>query len=335
MDIPGLLEKYKHHFSFSVEITPPIRGKSIDTIFSVINEIRDFGPQWIDVTSHSAGIEWVKNDESETYKKRRYRKSPGTIAICAAIEHKFNIPTVPHLLCHGFTREETEDALIDLHYLGIKNVLAIRGDGTPKNPPVGRSKNNYALDLVAQIEQMNCGHYLYQEAQESDFCVGVACYPEKHFEAPNFNFDIEHLKKKQNAGAKYCLTQMFFDNQKFFEFEKKLQKQVHIPVIPALKIFTRKEQLVSISKNFHVEIPQALVDRVEKYSKPEDIQKIGVEWALEQCEELIAEGHSHIHFYIMKQTRPLVELLSKLSTNESNSISFASPSMDQQSIGAR
>ncbi|MEZ4705388.1 MAG: methylenetetrahydrofolate reductase [Bdellovibrionota bacterium] len=319
MTIPEILQDNQHRFSFSVEITPPARGKSIDTIFSVIEDIREYDPKWIDVTSHCAGVEWVKSDQDETYQKRTYRKSPGTIAICAAIEHKFNVPTVPHLLCHGFTREETEDALIDLHYLGIKNVLAIRGDGTPKEPPIGRSRNSYALELVQQISKMNRGQYLYQEAEESHFCVGVACYPEKHFEAPNVAFDMEHLRKKQESGAGYCLTQMFFDNKKFFAFAKQAQKNIHIPIIPALKIFSRKEQLVSISKNFHVEIPQALVKRVEKYSSPEDIQKVGIEWAHMQCQELIEHGYSHIHFYIMKQTQSLIGVLNLLDQSTQKS----------------
>ena len=312
MKVTEIFEQTKSDITFSIEITPPMRGTSIDTIFDVIKDIKPFKPLWIDVTSHGADTQWIASGGPGTYKKRTQRKSPGTIAICGAIEYKFGIPTVPHMLCNGFTCEETEDSLIDLAYLGINNVLAVRGDDRPKAPPEDRTVNHYALDLVKQIQDMNDGKYLHQEAVGTDFCVGVACYPEKHFEAPNVDFDIERLEAKQNGGAKYAVTQMFFDNRHFYSFLKRIDDRIHIPIIPAFKILTGLNQLVSIPKNFYVDIPQELVKRVEAASSNAEIEKIGVEWTYEQCMDLIDKGHTHFHFYIMKKTGPLIDLLNRL-----------------------
>ena len=314
MHVVELLKQHEQEVTFSVEITPPIRGTSIDSIFEIIETILPYHPLWIDVTSHAADVEWVNQGDQDVIEKRLQRRSPGTIAICGAIEHKFGIPMVPHLLCSGFTREETEDALIDLNYLGIDNVLAIRGDGPPKDLPMGRSANNYAIDLVKQIKSMNRGKYLEQAAQPTNFSVGVSCYPEKHFQAPSFESDISHFLNKQEVGADYAVTQMFFDNQKYFDFIDRLESRINIPIIPAFKILTSDKQLETIKKYFHVDFPNQLVDRMENAKTPDNMEAVGVQWAYEQCLELLDRGHKHFHFYIMKKTVPLLAVLQRLAT---------------------
>ncbi len=316
MKVTELLQQKPNALTMSVEITPPRRGKGIDSLFKAVAAIEDFKPLWIDVTSHSADVEWIRHPGVGTYRKRLHRKSPGTIAICGAIEHKFGFPTVPHLLCNGFTCEETEDALIDLHYLGVRNVLAIRGDGKPKEIPEDRSANRYATELISQIKNMNRGQYLDQQAEPTDFCVGVACYPEKHFEAPNLQFDIDHFVAKQQAGAEYAITQMCFDNEKFYEFMDKIKGQITIPVIPALKILTSKEQLVNVTKHFHVNIPHQFVRQIETAKSKAEVKQKGIEWACQQCLDFFDHGYTHVHFYIMKNTEPFVEVMQRLKATK-------------------
>ncbi|HEY7750779.1 MAG TPA: methylenetetrahydrofolate reductase, partial [Ignavibacteriaceae bacterium] len=239
------------------------------------------------------------------------------LGICALIQNKYNVDAVPHVLVKGFTREETEDFMIELNYLGIDNVLAIRGDdsGYDKPVPLGKSANRTSLDLVQQIMNMNKGLYLEDtllDAKPTKFCVGVGAYPEKHFEAPNMKADVRFIKQKVDAGAEYVVTQMFYDNQYYFEFLDVCRKiGINVPIIPGLKILTTRAQLHSIPKNFHVTIPNALADEVES-AKPEHILQIGVEWALKQVEELLDKNVPAIHFYIMLNSRPITMLLDRL-----------------------
>lgn len=312
MKITELLKKKKQDsVTISVEITPPLRGHSIDTLFRIVDDILPYSPLWIDVTSHASGVLWVPT-QTNHYEKRIYKKTPGTIAICAAIEHKFNIPTVPHLLCHGFSREETEDALIDLSFLGIQNVMALRGDGSPKERRLDRTYNGYALDLVSQVQQMNQGRFLSTEGEPTNFEVGIACYPEKHFEAPNLDWDIEYLIQKQNAGAHYAVTQMFFDNCQFFDFCAKVREGVHVPIIPATKIISSPEQLVKLSKYFYINFPNLLASQMRQAKTKSESNEIGIEWAYRQCLDLIKHGHRHLHFYIMKDTSLFCLLMRRL-----------------------
>lgn len=299
----------------SFELIPPKRGGDISTILSVIDDISKYYPPFIDITSHAAEV--IYEETTGGIKKIVKRKRPGTLGICALIQNKFNIDAVPHVLTYGFTREETEDFLIELNYLGIENVLAIRGDdlGYSKPIPEGRSRNIYASDLVKQIMNMNKGKYLEDsllDAKPTKFCVGVSGYPEKHFEAPNLLTDIKYVKQKVDAGAEYVVTQMFFDNKVYIDFVDLCRKEgITVPIIPGLKILTSKAHLVNIPKNFYVNIPQALVDEVSA-AKPEHVTDIGVEWAAKQVEELFNRNVLSAHFYIMLNSTPVKKLMDRL-----------------------
>jgi methylenetetrahydrofolate reductase (NADPH) len=299
----------------SVEIIPPKRGGNIKAFHEAIESIQPFHPPFINVTSHAADVQWEEQPDG-TFRRRVRRKSPGTFGLCAAIKYKYNIEPVPHILCAGFTREETEDALIELNYLGIENILAIRGDGKPKRDiGPGRSCNEFALDLVHQVVNMNRGIYQEQliDAAKTNFCVGVAAYPEKHFESPNLNFDLDILKRKQDAGAQYAVTQMFYDNQKYFDFCERARKAgITIPIIPGLKIMTSASQLTMIPRFFHIDIPYELTQSILDAPKGADIAQIGIEWAYRQCLDLLEHGAPILHFYIMQKTRPFVRLMEML-----------------------
>ncbi len=304
----------------SYEIIPPQRGGSVEDVLAVVEDLMPFNPPFIDVTSHSAEAYYEERSDG-TWRRHVKRKRPGTLGLCAAIKGRFGVEAVPHLLCHGFTREESEDALIELNYLGIHNVMALRGDegGFQKPVPPGRSCNNYAIDLVQQIAEMNRGIYLedLMDAAPTDFCVGVAGYPEKHFEAPNLTWDILHLKRKVDAGAHYITTQMCFDNKQYFNFVERCRDVgIEAPIIPGLKILTSKRQLQSIPSRFFVEIPEALAAEIEEATKPEHVVDIGVEWARAQTEELMEAGVPCVHFYIMQRAgvvKRVVEPLRKMA----------------------
>ena len=297
----------------SVEIIPPRRGGDVQRIYEAVASVMPFDPPFIDITSHSAEALWEELPDG-TYRQRITRKAPGTFGLCAAIKHRFGVDPVPHVLCNGFTREETEDALIELNYLGIENVLAIRGDGEAREPAAGRTVNESGLDLVRQVADMNRGRYLEDllEATPTDFCIGVAAYPEKHVEAPNLDWDIDVLLQKQRAGANYAVTQIFFDNEVYLRFVKACRDRgVTIPIIPGLKIITRAEQLGVIPKVFGVDVPQALAEEVRS-AEPERVVEIGTRWALEQSLQLLEAGVPSLHFYVMQNTRPFVSLMERL-----------------------
>lgn len=295
----------------SFEIVPPQRGSDFKKLEEVIATLAQFNPPFIDVTSHAGQV--VDGEHGKTVRRKR----PGTLGICAVIQHKYKIDAVPHVLCHGFTREETEDFLIDLHYLGIQNVLALRGDKTSyeKQIPEGRSKNEYAIDLVKQVAAMNKGLYLenYPDAVPSDFSIGVAGYPEKHFEAPHFEADLRHLRDKVQAGAGYIVTQMFFNNRKYFDFVKKCYyHNLEVPIIPGLKVLTSKEQLTSLPHNFYIDMPRDLVQQVESAKDKKETLEIGVQWAVRQAEELFNHKVPAVHFYVMGNPTPVVEVIQRL-----------------------
>jgi len=299
----------------SYEIIPPKRGGSAEQILDVVDQLMPFNPPFIDVTSHSAEVSYEQKDDG-TWQRCVKRKRPGTIGLCAAIEARFGIDTVPHLLCKGFTREETEDALIELNYLGIDNVLAIRGDDKGYEKPLSgnRSRNEYAVDLVRQVQDMNNGEYLedLMDAEPTDFCVGVGGYPETHFEAPNLAWDIMRLKEKVEAGAEYIVTQMFFDNEYFFDFVDKCREVgIEVPIIPGIKILKRKQHLRLLPKYFHTEIPEELAAEVDA-ADPEDVENIGVEWATRQTRELMDAGVPCIHFYIMSSAETVKKVVDPL-----------------------
>jgi methylenetetrahydrofolate reductase (NADPH) len=297
----------------SVEIIPPRRGGNVQRIYDAVSSLMPYRPPFIDITSHAAETVW-EGQPGGTWRRRVTRKAPGTFGLCAAIKHRFDVDPVPHVLCNGFTREETEDALIELHYLGIENVLAIRGDAEPREPPEGRSANANALELVEQVTAMNRGEYLeeLEEATPTDFCVGVACYPEKHEEAPNLERDIAVLLEKERAGAEYAVTQLFYDNEVFFRFVKACRDQgVTIPIVPGLKILTRRSHVTSVPKHFNVSVPEALVAEVASVDD-DRVAEVGTRWAYRQTVQLFEQGVPSAHFYVMQDTSALVWMLGLL-----------------------
>lgn len=315
MKITEHIEAAKGKTLFSFEILPPLKGQNINGIFDAIDPLMEFNPPFIDVTYHRE--EYVYRDQGNgLLEKKIVRKRPGTVGICAAIQNRYEVDAVPHILCGGFTKEDTENFLIDLDFLGIKNVVALRGDAvkseiyfTPE--PAG---NQYACDLVEQIIGMNNGRYLDEvldNGHKTDFCVGVAGYPEKHMEAPSLDRDLERLKEKVDAGAEYIVTQMFFDNSKYFEFvEKCREKGINIPVIPGLKPIATQKQLSVIPHRFHVDLPDALIREVEKCRDNSQVRQVGVEWCIQQSKELIAAGVPVLHYYSMGKSLNIQKIAS-------------------------
>jgi len=276
------LDKARHPL-ISFELIPPKRGGDINSVLSVLDDLVNYNPPFIDITSHAA--ELIYEETTEGIKKKLKRKRPGTLGICALIQNKYNNDAVPHVLCQGFTREETEDFLIEIQYLGIENVLAIRG-------------------IYLEDNLLN--------GKETDFCIGVAGYPEKHFESPNLKTDISYVKSKIKAGAQYIVTQMFYENKVFFDFVTSCRKEgIEIPIIPGLKILMTQSNLVTLPKNFYISIPEELADEV-KSAKPEHSMEIGVNWAVKQVIELLNNNIPAIHFYIMQNAKPINMLMKKL-----------------------
>ena len=299
---------------FSFELVPPPRGKSVKDLIDAVEQLLPLNPSWIDVTAHSS-VAFYNEMADGTVKRRIMKKRPGTIGICGIIQNRFRIDTVAHILCQGFTREETEDALIELGYLGLDNVLALKGDylNFQKTMAKDRTANNYASDLVAQIHGLKNGQYLEEMSATSklDFCVGVAGYPEKHFEAPNLKVDIDYLKKKVDAGADYIVTQMFFDNKKYFEFVKACREAgITVPIVPGLKVLRSAEQLKSIPKHFYVDIPEALAEEIIK--NPKHASEVGKNWALKQTDELLAAKAPCAHFYVMNDAPQVCEVVKQM-----------------------
>lgn len=299
---------------FSFEIVPPPRGTSLKSIIDVVEALQPLDPPWIDVTSHSS-TSFLRERPDGALERKTFRKRPGTLGICGVIQNRFQIDTVAHVLCLGFTREETEDALIELNFLGIHNVIALRGDrpNFDKEVRKDRSTNNYACDLVQQIGDLKKGQFLedLDGTQPLDYCVGVAGYPEKHFEAPSLKSDIMNLKKKVEAGAQYITTQMFFDNQKFFAFVKACREAgIEVPIIPGLKVLRSAAQLNSLPKTFHIDLPDPLVDEV--HANPSHAAEIGKNWALRQSEELLNAGYHNLHYYVLNDSQLVVDLVRKL-----------------------
>ena len=297
----------------SVEVIPPRRGADVQRVYEAVESVLPYEPPFIDITSHAAEAVMVEMPDG-SFRRRVTRKAPGTFGLCAAIKYRFGVDPVPHVLCNGFTREETEDALIDLHYLGIENVLAIRGDSEPRERAAGRTANTAALELVQQIAAMNRGEYLDEldEATPTDFCVGVAAYPEKHPEAPNLEWDVDVLRRKQEAGASYAVTQLFYDNERYLRFVAMCRESgITIPIVPGLKILTRREQLTLVPKIFGVDVPAEFADEVRS-ARDEDVLEVGIRWAERQTLSLFEAGAPAAHFYVMANTRPFVTMMERL-----------------------
>tara|TARA_B110000438_G_scaffold298802_1_gene347726 strand:+ start:166 stop:1116 length:951 start_codon:yes stop_codon:yes gene_type:complete len=288
---------------FSFEILPPLKGAGIEALYAGIDPLMEFKPPFINVTYHREEYQY-KDMGGGLLKKVSVRKRPGTVGICAAIMNKYKIDAIPHLICGGFTKEETESALIDLKFLGVDNVLALRGDPIKSeqtfNPVNGG--NAYALDLIEQMNEMNEGQYMHEETKNnpSNFCIGTAGYPEKHFEAMNMNTDLKHLKMKVDAGADFIVTQMFYDNSKYFSFVKKCREiGINIPIIPGLKPMTSLKHISFLPKFFHIDFPDALSIELSKCKTNDQVKQVGLEWGIEQAKELKANNVPVLHFYTM------------------------------------
>jgi methylenetetrahydrofolate reductase (NADPH) len=300
---------------FSFEILPPLKGLGIQSIYNAINPLLEFNPAFIDVTYHREDFVLKKRADG-SYDRISTRKRPGTVAICAAIQNHYKIDAVPHLICGGFSKDDTETALIELSFLGIDNVLALRGDARKGDlyfePEMNGNKN--ALDLIHQIKNMNSGIYLDEEltiAHESDFCIGAACYPEKHADAPNMQNDMKYLKRKVEAGAEFLVTQMFFDNQHYFDFVQSCRDNgISVPIIPGIKPLSTKKQLLVLPKIFNIDLPESLTNEVEKCQNDAQVAEIGTNWAIQQCKELMQANVPVLHFYTMgksSQTKTICE----------------------------
>ncbi len=302
---------------FSIEILPPLKGQNIQKIFDALDPLMEFKPPFIDVTYHRE--EYIlKPRKDGGYDRIATRKRPGTVGICAALQNRYHIDPVPHIICGGFTKEETENALIDLNFLGIDNVLVIRGDhlSTEKSFRPEPTGNNYATDLVDQVVGMNNGQYLdesLQNAHPTSFCIGVSGYPEKHFEAPNMKLDLKYLKMKIEMGAEYVVTQMFFDNQKYFDFVDTCRAEgITVPIIPGLKPITTKKQMQVLPSIFHIDLPDDLVDALDDCKDNEAAKQVGIDWCIQQSKDLMAKGAPVLHYYTMSKSDPVLSIAKAL-----------------------
>ena len=299
----------------SFEILPPLKGKTITSIYDHLDPLMEFKPSWINVTYHRSETMFKKKTDG-TFEKVDVRKRPGTVGICAAIMNHYNIDAVPHIICGGFTKRETEDALIDLQFLGIDNALILRGvaaknESSFEPEPGG---NKYAIDLLKQVGQLNQGIYLDEDilnGGKTDFCMGVAGYPEKHFESPNFEIDLIKTKEKVDAGADYIMTQMFFNNQKFLDYVQACRDMgITVPIIPGLKPITNKKQLTILPRIFHVDIPTDLSNAINKCKTDAECEQVGTEWLIQQSKELKAAGVPVLHYYTLGKPKVIRDVVS-------------------------
>ena len=301
----------------SFEILPPLKGKGIQSLYKHLDPLMEFKPAFINVTYHRSEHVFKKNADG-SFQKVVVRKRPGTESICAAIMNKYSVDTVPHLICGGFNINETEDALINLHYLGIDNVLVLRGDAA-KNESAFEPEaegHKYASDLLKQVVNLNAGIYLEEDLKNSSntkFCIGVAGYPEKHFEAPNMDSDLQYLKKKVDMGADYIVTQMFFDNEKYYAFVKACRDMgITVPIIPGLKPIYNMKQLTMLPKVFHIDLPAALSNEILKCKTDAEVEKVGTEWLLYQSNELKKFGVPVLHYYTLGRPNIIADVVKQL-----------------------
>ncbi|MEM6770201.1 MAG: methylenetetrahydrofolate reductase [NAD(P)H] [Bacteroidota bacterium] len=319
MRVTDYFEQAKGKTLISFEVLPPLKGGSMQAIFDTLDPLMEFKPPFIDVTYHRE--EYVyKRRPSGYYEKASIRKRPGTVGICAAIMHRYGVDAVPHMLCGGFTRQETENALIDLGFLDVQNVLALRGDARKFEGKFIPTKDghHYASDLVKQIADMNSGKYLDDltdnaDSAKTNFCIGVAGYPEKHFEAPNMDIDLRYLKAKIDAGANYIVTQMFFNNQKYFEFVDACRAVgINVPIVPGLKPLTKLYQLNSIPRLFYIDLPDDLVSAISAAKDAEARRQVGIEWCIQQSKELKEKGAPCLHYYTMGDSSTIKEIVQQV-----------------------
>lgn len=301
---------------FSFEIIPPKKGKNIQELYDNIDPLIEFNPPFIDVTTSRE--EYIYIEKKGLFDRKITRMRPGTLGICAAIKHKYEVDTIPHVLCGGFTKEETEYLLVDCHYLGINNVMALRGDAMPHQKYFEPTKggHHYATDLVQQIHKLNQGTYLHEVVEvdnKPDFCIGVAGYPEKHIESPSLYSDLLRLKEKVDAGADYVVTQMFFDNQRYFKFVTMAREMgITVPIIPGIKPLAIQKHLQLLPQVFKIDLPEALIKEVNNCSSSAQIRQVGVEWAIQQSKELLDFGVPVLHYYSMGKSDNIKAIASQL-----------------------
>jgi methylenetetrahydrofolate reductase (NADPH) len=302
---------------YSFEVLPPLKGTGTGNLFKTIDILKEFDPELLNITTHRS--EYIYTEQADgTYVKSRLRRRPGTVAVASAIMQRYQLRVVPHVLCSGYSREDTEYMLLDLQFLGIKDILILRGDKAPdeKRFVPEKNGNSHATELIEQVNQFNAGKFLDGsdiKVPGEPFEYGVACYPEKHDEAPNLDFDLKVLKKKQDLGAKYAVTQLFFDNAKYFQFvEKARQSGITIPIIPGIKPLAKINQLTIIPKTFHVDIPADLADEARKLKTDEEVAQLGIEWCVAQCKELINAGVPRLHFYTVSAVPSIKEIITHL-----------------------
>lgn len=300
---------------FSFEIVPPQKGQNIQQLYNNIDPLMEFKPPFIDVTTSREEYVYISK-ENGLLEQKITRMRPGTVGICASLKYKYNVDAIPHVLCGGFTKEETEYVLVDCHYLGLDNVMALRGDAMKHETYFSPSKNGnkYASELVTQIKNLNKGKYLHEIIEttyNADFCIGVAGYPEKHLESPSLESDLRRLKEKVDAGADYVVTQMFFDNKKYFDFvEKARDIGINVPIIPGIKPIAIERHLQVLPQVFKLDLPELLISEVEKCTNNKQVRQVGIEWAIEQSKELIAKGVPVVHFYSMGKSDNIKEIAS-------------------------
>lgn len=317
MDVADILKRQDGGRCFSFEVLPPLKGTGTDRLFNTIDKLKELGPQFINITTHHS--EFVYTERTDGLLERsRVRRRPGTVAIAAAIKNRYGIPVIPHVICSGVTAEDIEYELLDLQFLGISNLLLLRGDKAKddnrfKPTPGGHA---HATDLIRQVQAFNSGKF--NDGTEircpgTPFSFGVAAYPEKHDEAPNMEQDIRHLREKQDLGASYAVTQLFYDNEKYFQFvERARQEGITIPIVPAIKPFAKLSQLTVVPKTFHCDLPEALAKEVLKCKTDDDAKALGIEWAEQQCRELYAHGIKNIHFFTVSAVNSVYEVVKRL-----------------------
>ncbi len=316
MKVTEHIKKANGKTLFSFEIIPPKKGRNIQELYNNIDPLMEFKPPFIDVTTSRE--EYVYIDKEGLLDRKITRMRPGTVGICAAIKHKYEVDTVPHVLCGGFTKEETEYLLVDCHYLGINNVMALRGDAMKHQKYFEAAKGGhlYAQELVSQIQNLNTGKYLHDVVEadyKSDFCIGVAGYPEKHLEAPSLQTDLKRLKEKVDAGADYVVTQMFFDNKKYFDFvEAAKNVGINVPIIPGIKPIAVKRHLQLLPQVFKIDLPEDLIDEVDNCNNNKAVRQVGIEWAIKQSKELQEAGVPVLHYYSMGKSDNIKAIASEV-----------------------
>lgn len=317
MSVADLINNKSGSRHFSFEVLPPLKGTGIDKLFTTVERLSEFNPLFVNITTHHSEYVYRPLDNG-LMERLRIRRRPGSVAVAAAIQHKFNLPVMPHIICSGVTKEDIEYELIDLQFLGITNVLLLRGDKAKEDrrfTPVPGG-HEHTTDLIRQVQEFNNGTFIDGEPIKNPgvpFTFGVACYPEKHEEAPNIEMDMLYLKQKQDLGAQYAVTQLFYDNSKYFDFVDKARAMgITIPIIPGIKPLAKLSQITVVPKTFHCDIPQELAAEAVKCTTDEEARQLGIEWATAQCQELYAHGVNNIHFYTVSAVESVAEVVRRL-----------------------